>query len=119
MSKILIVEDESVMSDVQKDAFSRVGILCDVAEDGVKALKFLKKNDYNAIVMDIVMPHMDGLELLKQLQENPRWRKIPVIVLSNLSQESDRQECKRIGNCHYLLKTQTSLEVLVKVVKSL
>lgn len=117
MTTILIVEDERVMSDVQKEAFERAGISCDVAGNGLEALKLLKKKDYGAVVMDIVMPCMDGFQLLKTLARNPKWEKLPLFVLSNLSQASDREQCERLGSCKYLLKTQTSLEALVNEVK--
>ena len=117
MSKILIVEDEKVMSNVQKESFNRAGIDADVAGNGQEALKLLKKGTYDAIVTDIIMSRMDGLELLKALAGNQEWKQIPVIVLSNLSQNSDRQHCERLGVRAYLLKTQTSLDDLVAEVK--
>lgn len=117
MAKILLVEDERVMSDVQKEAFERAGFSCDVADHGMAAVKLLKKNAYDVIVMDIIMPRMDGFQLLKTISGHQKWKQIPVVVLSNLSQQSDRQQCEKLGACSYLLKTQTSLEKLVEEVK--
>lgn len=117
MATILIVEDESVMSDVQKEVFARAEISCDVAENGIKAVSHLKQKNYDAIVMDIIMPRMDGFQLLKIIAKHSQWKLIPVIILSNLSQISDRQQCEKLGACSYLLKTQTSLDKLVEEVK--
>lgn len=105
------------MSDVQKEIFSRASLDCDVATNGVEALKLLKKQSYDLVVMDIVMPHMDGFQLLKCISENSDWKQMPIIVLSNLGQASDRQQCEKLGTCSYLLKTQTSLDVLLGEVK--
>lgn len=117
MATILIVEDERVMSDVQKEAFERAGISCDVAGNGLEAVKRLKARAYDAVVMDIIMPRMDGFQLLKVIAEHPQWKQTPVVVLSNLSQTSDRQKCQQLGACTFLLKTQTSLDALVEEVK--
>lgn len=117
MPKILIVEDESVMSSIQQEALSRASLECDIARDGIEALKFLRKHAYAAVVMDIIMPHMDGFGLLKKIRENPQWNDLPIIVLSNLSQDADKQECLKMGCCSYLLKTETSLDAMVEEIK--
>jgi CheY-like chemotaxis protein len=116
MSKILIVEDEKVISDIQKKNLERAGFSCDVASDGIKALKLLKQHQYDLIVMDVVMPHMDGFTLLKEVKNAERTKNVPVITLTNLSQEEDKQECLKYEDCIFMLKTETSLEDLVSEV---
>lgn len=117
MSHILIVEDETVMSAIQQEALTRASLSSDIAHDGVEAIKLLKKRAYDLVVMDIIMPHMDGFALLEKIREFPKWQDLPIIVLSNLSQEADKQECLKMGSCVYLLKTKTSLDALVEEIK--
>jgi DNA-binding response OmpR family regulator len=114
---ILVVEDEKVLSDIHVDAFKAAGMDCKVARDGLEALKMLKGGKYDAILMDIIMPKMNGFDLLRKLQTHPEWNKLPVIVLSNLGQDADRKLCMNLGACSYYLKTQTSQDEVINEIK--
>ena len=114
---ILFVEDEQALAAVHVEAFEAQGFECEVAHDGLQALKLLKRRTFSVIVMDIIMPKMDGFGLLQRIKKDKEWSKIPVIVLSNLGQDADKQICMNTGACRYFIKTQTSQAELLQEIK--
>lgn len=112
--KILIAEDDIFLVDVFKVKFESKNFEVKVALDGEQVIKALKDYEPTVILLDILMPNMDGFETLKALKKNPKWRKIPVIVTTNLSQSSDQEKAMKLGADDYLVKSNTSLETIVK-----
>ena len=115
---ILIVEDESALLEVLADKFSREGFLALTAGDGAEGLKAALKHRPDIVVLDIIMPSMDGLQMLKKLRENKWGQNVPVLILSNLSEPEQHEELldadKRLG---YLIKSNWGLDDVVKIVK--
>jgi DNA-binding response OmpR family regulator len=114
--KILIVEDDVFIHDIYKVKFSQEGFDVSVAENGMEALKELEKNIPDMILLDIIMPRMDGTDLLKKIKKNEKWSKIPVIVLSNISEKREIKRRFKEGVSDYLVKSNfTPSEVVEKV----
>jgi DNA-binding response OmpR family regulator len=115
---ILIVEDESALLEVLADKFGREGFLAFTAGDGREGLKAALKCKPDIIVLDIIMPSMDGLQMLKRLRENKWGQNVPVLILSNLSDSEEHEGLlatdKRLG---YLVKSNWGLDDVVKKVK--
>ena len=86
--RLLLAEDEKDLSKALVAVLTHTGYETDAAFDGVEALEFLEKNDYDAIVMDIMMPRMDGIEALKRIRENGNFT--PVLLLTAKSEIDDR-----------------------------
>jgi CheY-like chemotaxis protein len=114
---ILIVEDEKFVSDLYQEQLESAGFKTTVAHNGKEALICLKDHAPNLVLLDLVMPGMDGFEFLEMLQKDDDWKKIQVVVLSNLSQDTDKIKCKDLGVCHFLIKTKVSLEDVVTEAK--
>lgn len=119
MSKILIAEDDPFIAAAYKRKLTNAGFEIMMASDGVEALQIL--NDFlpDIILLDIVMPHKDGLSVLKELKAQNKWQKIPVIITSNLGQKAEKEKGLNLGADDYLIKSNIDLEDLIKEINSL
>ena len=115
--KILVVEDEKVMAQALTLKLQRAGF--DVLElhDGKSALEQLRKESFDLLLLDIMMPELSGYDVLKHLQEEKI--ELPVFVLSNLSQGSDEGKAKALGAKRYFVKSDTPLTQIVQEVQSI
>ncbi|MBI2033809.1 MAG: response regulator [Candidatus Liptonbacteria bacterium] len=113
--KILIVEDEKPAAKAFGLKLGRAGFESEVAFDGVDALAILAKKNFDLILLDLVMPRMDGFEFLAELKN--RNIKTPVIVTSSLSQEEDAKRAKDLGAIDYFVKSDTPIADIVEHVK--
>lgn len=114
----MIVEDDSFVMDIYKTKLTQEGFGIILASNGLEAMKKLEnKNDKpDLILLDIVMPYMDGLEVLKKIKNDDTLRNIPVILLTNLSQKEEVDEGLKLGAKDYLIKSHfTPSEVLDKI----
>jgi len=111
--KILLIEDEDTIIEMYKLRLEKEGYNVEVAKNGAWGLKMAKQNSYNAIVMDIVMPAMDGHKMLEQIKKDSKNKKAPVLVLSNSGQEQDIDKAKKCGATCYLLKASITPARLV------
>lgn len=110
---ILIIEDERPLSHALELKFTHEGFQCTVANNGLEGLKEANTGKYAVILLDIIMPEMDGFTFLEQFK-----KKTPVIVLSNLGQDEDRERAKSLGAKNYLVKSNTPITDIVKIVKA-
>jgi len=117
--KILIAEDERAMLRALTDTFENEGFNVFGAEDGEKGLKIAFKEHPDVILIDLLMPKMDGISMLKKIREDEWGKDVPVIILTNLSDVDKIAETVENGISHYLVKTEWSLEEIVKKVKKL
>lgn len=117
--KILIVEDDKFLSLVLKGRLEKEGVGVIQAFDGKEALDVLKKDIPDLILLDLIMPNMSGFEFLEILRQDPQYRTIPVVVISNLGQESDVEKAKSLGVIEYYVKVRTSIDDLILKIKNL
>jgi len=110
---ILLVDDDQFITVAYKDGLERAGYYVTVAHNGEEALEILKELKPDIILLDLIMPKMNGFELLQALKENSHLKDIPVLVLSNLSQESDEEEARSFGIVDFMVKADVSLKDLV------
>ena len=89
------------------------------AFSGTEALKQLAEITPDIILLDLIIPDKNGFEVLEEISQNPSWRDIPVIIVSNLGQESDIERGKSLGAVDYHVKARLSIDELVKKVKDL
>ncbi len=115
--KLLIVEDDEFLVDLLLEGFSDQKIEIEVAYDGEKALEKVKEVKPDLILLDILLPKIDGFEVLKRLKEDKSTAKIPVVILSNLGQKEEIQRGYKLGAVDFLVKASFSLEEVVKKVK--
>jgi CheY-like chemotaxis protein len=101
---ILVVEDTELLRRIYTDKLTQEGYRVLQAADGLEALNAARSQLIDLILLDLVMPRMSGLEALEALKRDPRTREIPVIILSNLGQDSDLQRGLEMGAVDYLVK---------------
>jgi len=114
--KVLIVEDDPFIADVYVLKLESEGYDVETAEDGLIGLKKIKQKKYDIILLDILMPNMDGFKVLEQIKMNPEVSKIPVVILTNLSQKKDIQKGLDLGATDYIIKTKFTPSEVVKTI---
>lgn len=118
---IMIVEDDVFVMDIYQTKVSQEGFEVVAATNGLEALKKLEGGvKPDLILLDILMPYMDGLAFLKKIKNNDKWNAIPIILLTNLSQKEEIEEGFGLGVKDYIIKSHfTPSEVMEKVNKYL
>jgi DNA-binding response OmpR family regulator len=115
---ILIVEDEPDLLNLYTIKFKKENCNAIGAKNGEEAIKIIKQGDIpDAILLDILMPKMDGFQFLKELKEGMKITNIPIIILSNLSQEFEVKEGYRLSAVKYLIKANYTPEEVVNEVR--
>jgi two-component system, OmpR family, phosphate regulon response regulator PhoB len=114
---VLVVEDDTFLADLHGDKLTKEGFEVVVVGNGREALNFLKNRRPDIILLDIVMPIMDGIETLREIKKNPALKDIKVVILTNLSQEGDRQKTEEMGAVGYVVKANVSFSEIVDTVK--
>lgn len=113
---ILFIEDEPTLQKTFEDLFRHEGYAVIQAMDGEQGLRFAKEKKPDLIMLDLILPRMDGFEVLKELKANDDTRGIPVIILTNLEGTHDVEKAIGLGATTYLVKANYALhEVLGKV----
>ena len=119
MKKILVVEDDRMLASAYKAKLGKLRYDVVMAGDGLEALEVLRRFKPELILLDLVLPKKDGFEVLAEIKANPAWKKIPVLVASNLGQESDVKRAMGLGAVGYIIKTDTSMEDLTLALGSI
>ncbi len=120
MKKILIIEDDRFLRELiaRKLVSEKFDIL--EAVDGEKGLKTLKEKKPDLVLLDLILPGIDGFEVLTQMKNDPALSSIPVIILSNLGQREDVERGLKLGAVDYLVKAHfTPNEIIGKIKQSL
>ncbi len=118
--KLLLVEDEKMLADMYTTKFTMEGFDAQKAYDGAAGVAAAKEFIPDIILLDVIMPKLDGFGALKLLKEDPKTKDIPVILLTNLGQDEDIKKGKQLGAADYFVKANhTPAEVVVKVKQTL
>ncbi|WP_321319740.1 response regulator [Labilibaculum sp.] len=115
---ILLVEDNKLNQTVVKFTLKRYGYLIDVANNGIEAIEMFKQGDYDFILMDIMMPEMDGLDATKAIRNLENGKKIPIIALTADIMIANEEKCLENGMNAHIAKP-FEIDNLFKVLKSL
>lgn len=116
--KIMAVEDDEFLSDIIARKLSEEGCRLVHTRDGAVVLELFEKEKPDLILLDIILPGMDGFEILRQLRENVKTRDIPVILLTNLGQKSDIEKGMKLGAARFLVKATVTLDEIVDEIKA-
>jgi DNA-binding response OmpR family regulator len=118
MTKIVVADDDRMFRKAAETTLRRQGYAVTTASDGEEALQLIRAEQPDIIVLDLIMPKIQGFDVLQVLKQDSVTAAIPVIVLSSLSQEQDKQEALNLGAVAYFNKTTFSLGELVKQVET-
>lgn len=114
--KILVVEDDSVLRDVLIAKLSKTGYTVSGAEDGEVAMELMRKNKPDLILLDILMPKKDGMQVMEEMNKDEQLKGIPIIVVSNSGQPVEVERARSLGARDFLIKAVFEPnEVLEKV----
>lgn len=116
-TKILLVEDDSFLLGLYATKFELDGFKVMMAEDGEKAIRVALKERPDIILLDIILPKLSGFEVLKRLKQEPTTAKIPVILLTNLSQRNEIEQGLKMGAEDYLIKAHFMPSEVVEKIK--
>jgi len=116
MYKILIIEDEKLLSDMYEDKFSQSGFLTVMANSAEQGFELLKKEKPDLVLLDILLPQENGIQLLKRIKDIPELSKVPVIIFSNYDDPETKKKAFNLGAKDYLIKTNfTPTEIVGKI----
>lgn len=120
MAKLLVAEDDKFISEIYATKLQAEGFEVAVAEDGEAAIKKIKEEKPDMVLLDIFMPKFDGIEVLRQIKQLDEVKDIPVIVLTNASEKEYVDQAMQLGAVDYLIKSNfTPDEVKGKLEKYL
>ena len=118
-AKILLIEDEEAIISMYKLCFDKQGFQIEAARNGVWGLKLARQKKFDIILLDMVMPAMNGYEAIKALKADSNTKDVPIIILSNSAQDGDIKEAKKIGATLCLLKSMITPAKLVQEVEKI
>jgi len=117
--KVLIIEDDTPYRKVYTRKFEVAGYMVETAEDGVKGIEKARSFKPDIVLTDLMMPQMDGFQVLDTLKGDSNLKDIPVLVLTNLSTAEDSQKVLQKGAVGILVKSDTEPQVIVERVNEL
>ena len=117
MTKILLIEDDPFIQDIYETALKEADFEVQIAEEGKEALRLAKERELDLILLDIVLPGMDGWEVLNKIKNDSGLEDVKVYVLSNLDQEEEVKKGKNLGADRYLVKAHYTPSQVVEEIK--
>jgi len=115
---ILLIEDDSFLANIYKTKFDMEGFKVSVSEDGESGIEDAKRKHPDLILLDVLLPKLDGFTVLKKLKEDTALKDIPVILLTNLGQKDDVDKGLELGAEDYLIKAHFKPSETVEKVKA-
>src|SRR3989338_11338570 len=116
---ILVIEYDMFLAQLLTNRIAKVGVKVLRASDGDDGLKMLKTEKPDLVLLDLILPKKSGFELLEDMRSDPSTQGTPVIIVSNLGQESDVARGRELGAVEYFVKAKTSIDGLVERVKTI
>ena len=117
-TKVMVVEDEEILLTALSEELKQEGFEVVGAKDGVEGVEKAASEKPDLILLDLVMPRLDGIGALKQMKDNPETKEIPVVILTNLSDYDKVSDALSLGAMDYLVKANYRLEELVNNIKT-
>jgi DNA-binding response OmpR family regulator len=117
MQKILIIEDDKFLLKLYSDKLSREGYSVSMAITGEEGLSKVRQEKPDLVFLDIILPQKNGFDILREIKSDPAVKDIPVIILTNLGQESDVKTGIDLGASDYLVKTDFSITQLSEIIQ--
>lgn len=119
MSKILIVEDDPLMHRMYQKIFTFEGYEVDMAGDGEEGLEKARSGKPTLVLLDVMMPKMNGLQVLEKLKASPETKAIPVVMLTNLAGQQDAETAMTKGAVKYIIKSEYEPKEVANMVKEI
>lgn len=117
--KVLIVDDDEFLLDMYVLKFKESGFLVDVAQNGEEAIKKIRAGTFDVILLDVVMPKLDGFDVLRTIKKESLAHSSKILILTNLGQKEDVDKGMNLGAHGYVIKAHFTPSEVVKKVNSL
>lgn len=117
MAKILIVEDDPLISRMYQKIFKFEGYQVETAADGQEGIDKVRSTKPTLVILDVMMPKMNGLEVLGKLKADPATKTIPVVMLTNLAGQSDAEKALSMGAIKYIIKSEYEPKQVTDMIK--
>jgi DNA-binding response OmpR family regulator len=115
----MIVEDDRFLSFLMKARLEKEGFTVTQVFDGEEAMNALRQEAPSLVILDLIMPKVTGFEVLKMISTSPTLASVPVVIVSNLAQDSDIEKARALGAKEYFIKVKVSIDDLVGKIKLL
>ncbi len=115
--KILLIEDEDYIRQIYKEQIDGAGFVTDAYATGKEGLEAFKANQYDLVVLDIILPDYNGLKILEEMKKDPLKKATPVLILSNADQDIIIKQGMGLGAADYLLKVQSTPDMITDKIK--
>ena len=119
MKKIFIIEDDKFLRDLMSEKLVSEGFEVASAINGEEGIKKIQELKPDLLLLDLILPGMDGFEVLSQIKKMPDIAQIPVVVLSNLGQKEDIERGLNLGAVDYLIKAHFTPKEIIEKVKNI
>ncbi len=119
MKRLLIVEDEEILARILKDRFEDAGWRVTSARDGEVAIEMIKTNKFDLVLLDLILPRKDGFEILHEVRTDDSFKKLPIIIVSNLGGDEDIKKALELGATDYFVKTEHSISEIIEKLNKL
>ncbi len=119
MKKILIVEDDSFLKNLESSKFNREGFEVFPATSNEDINRILGEITPDIVLLDLVLPGLDGFQILEKLKMDEKTKNVPVIIFSNLSDEKDMEKAKAAGATEFIIKANYTLDEIVQKIKGI
>ena len=117
MAKILLIEDDPFLIDIYTTKLKEKGFQVSVVVDGEEALLKVNEENPDLVLLDIVLPQLDGWEILRKIKSNPKFKDLKIIILSNLGQKEEVEKGLKLGATKYLIKAHYTASEVVEEIK--
>ncbi len=117
MAKVLIVEDDPLISRMYQKIFKFEGYEVETAADGEEGVDKVRTAKPTIVILDVMMPKMNGLQVLAKLKSDPETKKIPVVMLTNLAGQSDAEKALSMGAIKYIIKSEYEPKQVTDMIK--
>ena len=119
MKKIFLIEDDQFLADIYTTKFKEAGFDIEVIGDGEGVLLRIKEEKPDLLLLDIVLPHMDGWEIIRSIKETDELKDLKVVILSNLGQKNEVEKGLKLGAVKYLIKAHFTPKEIVEEIKKI
>ncbi len=115
--KVLIVEDDNMISAMYKTKLEQDGFTVVIADNGATGVEMAKSDKPDIVMMDVILPQLDGFSALEEIKNDPKTKKIKVVMLTNLGTDEDRRKGEALGAADYLVKANLTPAQVSEAIK--
>lgn len=119
MKNILLIEDDPFLIDIYTTKLKDSGFSIEVATDGGVGLRKLREKEYDLLVLDIVLPHIDGWRILREIEKDEKLRNLTIVIFSNLGQKEEVEKGLQLGAVKYFIKAHYTPSEMVEEIKKI